>query len=461
MKLYKKDELKDSRLFFDKTPPAYMTFLGFFLMSLIIAGILSLNFIPKNYIVRAQGTIEANDKAFITPLVNGHIIEINQPEGASVKKGEKLLTLSVGTEGVQESEIDKQISDLKQKQVIFDKYEKSLNEKKNYMVSQDKEQEYYGKVEYYLAQVKDEGTQNQTKSENITEKEAELGVLQGELNKIQTEDYEDYTITYKRKQETLADLQAKCKKATESSEIESLDEQIKTLQNELADSSREYEKKAETDIKAKNDEIKAKKQEIKELKNQSQNQSDNTKQQLISELGTARTQAAEKISELDSQKKLKQTDTNLFTLTVNKDGVVHYLTPVKTGLGLQAFQPIAQMDKGKNSKLVGEVYISAQDRSKIKVGNTTKLSLAGVNQTKYGLLTGKIKSISNGTITQGSGEQTQVLYQVNVALDKMTLTSGGEEILAKASMPTVASIVYEKENYMEWLLEQLNFMKEK
>ena len=48
-----------------------------------------------------------------------------------------------------------------------------------------------------------------------------------------------------------------------------------------------------------------------------------------------------------------------------------------------------------------------------------------------------------------------------MALDKMTLTSGGEEILAKASMPTVASIVYEKENYMEWLLEQLNFMKEK
>ena len=182
---------------------------------------------------------------------------------------------------------------------------------------------------------------------------------------------------------------------------------------------------------------------------------------LISELGTARTQTAEKISELDSQKKLKQTDTNLFTLIANKDGVVHYLTPVKTGLGLQGFQPIAQMDKGKNSKLVGEVYISAQDRSKIKVGNTTKLSLAGVNQTKYGLLTGKIKSISDGTITQGSGEQTQVLYQVNVALDKMTLTSGGEEILAKASMPTVASIVYEKENYMEWLLEQLNFMKEK
>lgn len=228
--------------------------------------------------------------------------------------------------------------------------------------------------------------------------------------------------------------------------------------DELADAKKEIEDNAELSQEEKNNLLA---EMEKELKNQSQNQSDNTKQQLISELGTARTQTAEKISELDSQKKLKQTDTNLFTLIANKDGVVHYLTPVKTGLGLQGFQPIAQMDKGKNSKLVGEVYISAQDRSKIKVGNTTKLSLAGVNQTKYGLLTGKIKSISDGTITQGSGEQTQVLYQVNVALDKMTLTSGGEEILAKASMQTVASIVYEKENYMEWLLEQLNFMKEK
>lgn len=461
MKLYRKEELKDSRLFFDKKPPVYLTFLGFFLIGLLIVGILSLNFIPKNYIVRAQGTIEANDKAYITPLVNGHVIEINQPEGSAVKKGEKLLTLSVGTEGVQESEIDKQIAELKQKQAIFDKYEKSLHEKKNYMVSQDKEQEYYGKVEYYLSQVKDESKQNTTKDETIAEKEKELAILQGELSKIQNEDYEDYLIAYKRKQASLSDLQTKRKKATETNEIDSLDEQIKTLQNELEDSNREYEKKAETDSKTKNDEIKAKNQEIKELKNQSQSQSDGTKQQLISELGTARTQTTEKISELDSQKKLKQTDTNLFTLTANKDGVVHYLASVKAGLGLQAFQPIAQMDKGKDSKLIGEIYISAQDRSKIKVGNTTKLSLAGVNQTKYGLLTGKIKSISDGTITQGSGENTQVLYQVDVALDKTKLTSGEEEILAKASMPTVASIVYEKENYMEWLMEQLNFTKEK
>ncbi|MGO3298209.1 MAG: hypothetical protein ACTILJ_05405 [Pseudolactococcus laudensis] len=40
------------------------------------------------------------------------------------------------------------------------------------------------------------------------------------------------------------------------------------------------------------------------------------------------------------------------------------------------------------------------------------------------------------------------------------MTSDDEEILVKAAMPTVASIVYEKENYMAWLMEQLNFTKE-
>ena len=48
----------------------------------------------------------------------------------------------------------------------------------------------------------------------------------------------------------------------------------------------------------------------------------------------------------------------------------------------------------------------------------------------------------------------------DVTLDEAKLTSDDEEILAKASMLTVASIVYEKENYMAWLMEQLNFTKE-
>ncbi|MGX6991621.1 hypothetical protein [Pseudolactococcus reticulitermitis] len=48
-----------------------------------------------------------------------------------------------------------------------------------------------------------------------------------------------------------------------------------------------------------------------------------------------------------------------------------------------------------------------------------------------------------------------------VALDKTKLTSSEETILAKVAMLTVASVVYEKENDMAWLLEQLNFRKEK
>ncbi|SKA07719.1 HlyD family secretion protein [Pilibacter termitis] len=158
---------------------------------------------------------------------------------------------------------------------------------------------------------------------------------------------------------------------------------------------------------------------------------------------------------------MKQTESKLLTLCATKDGAVHYLLPLKAGLGLQAFQPVAQMDKGKSSKLVAEVFISAQDRSKLKLGNETKLAISGVNQTKFGLLNGRVRNISDGTISQDRGSESQILYQVIIELDKTSLKSESEEILAKPSMPVIASIVYENENYLDWVLEQLNFLKEK
>ncbi|SKA07744.1 hypothetical protein SAMN02745116_02338 [Pilibacter termitis] len=293
MKLYNKEELKDSRLFFDTTPPSYLSWLGFFFVGVLVLGFLSLRFIPKNYVVRAQGTIEANDKAYITPLANGHVVEIHKQEGEFAKKGEKLLTLSAGTEGVQENEITKQIEELKQKQVIFDKYEKSLNEKTNYLASKGKEQEFYGKVAYYLSQVQEDKRQENTKTESTAEKQKELAKLEEEIEKIKEDNHTEYSTQISRKnnelkraknkKETLNNQLNSAQKNNEDTsqikvEIETVDEQIRTLNNEIEDSTRDAEKKLETDLKSKNDEIKTKKQEIKELSSQSQAQSENTKQ---------------------------------------------------------------------------------------------------------------------------------------------------------------------------------------
>jgi len=69
-------------------------------------------------------------------------------------------------------------------------------------------------------------------------------------------------------------------------------------------------------------------------------------------------------------------------------------------------------------------------------------------------------SISNGTLTRESEEGMELLYQVTIELQETELHTAKEAIKAIASMPITANIVYEKERYFEWILEQLNIWRE-
>ena len=103
-----------------------------------------------------------------------------------------------------------------------------------------------------------------------------------------------------------------------------------------------------------------------------------------------------------------------------------------------------------------EAYISAQDRTKIKLKDSVKVSINGVNTSKYGLLKGVVKSISDGTLTQTVGNEQQLFYQVNITLKNQSLTAKNDQIQVNASMPVTADIVYDKETYWQWLIKQLN-----
>ena len=482
MKLYSKDELKNSRIFFDKQPPNYIKILGWLFILLTFSGFAVLRFIPKNYIVRAQGSIEADEKLYITPLSNGSIVEIHQAEGAYVRKGDLLLTLSIGTEGVYEQEVDAQILEAKQRIEIFDKYEKSLNEGENFLGNEGMEQEFYGKVEYYLTQIEDEKKQQSSEDEKLALLQKDSLGLANELAVAENEMYDNYLKEFSRKAEDLNEKAGNKNKieekvealksveipdettsvelATFEQELAAIESELKALEREIEDIYDTYKLNVSDKRTAINDELQGKEQEIKELELKIGVQSTSTYQQLISELGAARTQNDNKITELGGQKNVKSADSDLMELFAGYDGMVHYLMPIQRGLGLQAFQPVAQINSGENTKLVAECFISAQDRSKVAVGDSTKVALSGVNQTKYGLLQGEITSIGAGTIAQNAGDDTQLLYQVTIDLKETKLGDEADFVKAEASMPIIANIVYDEENYWEWLLEQLNFTKE-
>ncbi|MGC4431578.1 secretion protein HlyD, partial [Streptococcus suis] len=65
--------------------------------------------------------------------------------------------------------------------------------------------------------------------------------------------------------------------------------------------------------------------------------------------------------------------------------------------------------------------------------------------------------IDSGTITQETQNGNVSLYKVVVALEELTLQKDEEIVVLQKDMPVEARIVYDKETYLDWILELLSF----
>ena len=418
MKLYQKSELKDSRIFFDKKPPMFLTMFILFILFMIIFAIWMSSWMSKSYIVEANGTITTTDNIYISALSDGVLTSLNSQEGTFVKKGDILFEISSGSEGVQYSALQKQISNTKDKISAINKYINSLNIHQNKMSNSGIEQEYYEKVRYYISSLEDE---NQTKENNQK--------------------------SMKQKEE---------KKTKKEQEIQSLKDQIYKLKDTEEDKAKKEE--LNSSLETKQSELESLIEEINQLTQTSSSQAEQTKIQLISEAGNTRTALQSTLVELEGQLKAYQSQDALTTVKASQDGYVHYLSTIKEGVTIQKGQTVAEISTNKDDQMIVEAYIQATDISKVQLNNDVKVAINGVNIQKYGTLNGKLVSIDSGTLTQETEQGNIVLYKCLVSLDNKQLHStDGSQIDVIKSMPVVARIVYEKETYLDWLLELLSF----
>lgn len=418
MKLYSKNELKDSRIFFDKKPPIFLTIFIIFTLFLLITTIFVSAILPKSYVVEAQGTITTTDNTYVGSLSDGVLVEMKCPEGTLVNEGDTLFTVSNGTEGVQYQSLSNQLSQSKQKIEIIDKYIKSLEDSKNYLNKDGLQQEYYAKVEYYLSILNDE---------------------------------------YKSAESSKTELNKKLeKKKTKETEINSLKDQVSKLTNSEEDKIKKVE--LETKLEGKESELESLQSEIDQSQQMSSSQASQTKLQLISEAGTARTNIETSVIEIQGQVDAYQNQDSLYEVKANHYGYVHYLSPLKEGVAVQKTQTIAEISKNEDSMTIIEAYIEAKDITKVSVNDEVKVAVDGVNIQKYGTLKGTLKSIDIGTVTQETNNGNIILYRCIVSINAKELkASTGETVKATKSMPVTARIIYEKETYLEWVLDLLSF----
>jgi len=147
-------EIKDSRILFDKNPPAFGYFfiaaVGIFLMFALIFAMKT----PKVYTIKAHGTVTSTDSNYVMSSYTGEIDECNLSEGALVEKGDILFTVKNTDFDLQHQQlIANKENYLKQVQ----KYEllvKSVKDDKNYFKAGLAEDElYYSTYEKYKAQI--------------------------------------------------------------------------------------------------------------------------------------------------------------------------------------------------------------------------------------------------------------------------------------------------------------------
>ncbi|EOR23130.1 hypothetical protein A499_14366 [Niallia nealsonii AAU1] len=501
MKIYNQNELKNSRIFFDQRPPAFLSFFIFFLAIILVFTVCISKAIAKPYIVKAPGVITTNDNQLISSQLDGEIVHINVEEGQNVKTGDVLFIISNGQEGLQSSAFAEQLEELNAKLKIMDRYVESLKEQKNLMNNEGSEQEYYGKVEYYLLQLRSDSFDQSNIDKQLNEKEANIDSVKEEIQnlksnistieeKISTNSKlrEQLQDSINKKQQSLAEMNESStenldeevavtnENSTENAdeevpgknekEIEEIEEEIQKLTKELNSIESEEESIAkkeqlQAEMEAKKSELENLDTEIEQLENQNKQPVSQAKQlynQFISEIGAARSQVETKLVELESQMSVQNGQESSLFIKAKNDGIVHYVVPVKTGMAIQRNQVIAEVSKNLEQDLQVEAYIPAQDISRVQLKDEVKVSMEGVNIQKYGTLQGKLKSIDSGTITQQTENGNAIFYKCLIILEKQKVSaSDGTVIKAIKSMPVEARIVYEKETYFDWILKMLSF----
>lgn len=149
------NELTDSRILYEKKLPRF----GYVLlcvMTVLFIGVICWSIVtPKNYIVKASGTIQSDNKNYVMSEYMGEIIDLNIEEGLLVEKGDYLFS-------VKGNEINAQLTQLLEQEKKYhkqvDQYKKlieSIKDDTNYFDPENEEEGlYYSQYEAYKSQIR-------------------------------------------------------------------------------------------------------------------------------------------------------------------------------------------------------------------------------------------------------------------------------------------------------------------
>lgn len=148
------EQLKDSRLLYDKKLPAFG-----YIMILLVTGLLTAVVIwsiktPKNYMITSSGTVQSTNKNYVMSPFTGEISDVSMKEGQNVEEGDALFTVKSTDLDLQGDQLEGQKEIYETQISQYQKLVKSIEEDTNYFDSSNSEDSlYYSQYETYKSQV--------------------------------------------------------------------------------------------------------------------------------------------------------------------------------------------------------------------------------------------------------------------------------------------------------------------
>lgn len=162
-------------------------------------------------------------------------------------------------------------------------------------------------------------------------------------------------------------------------------------------------------------------------------------------------QANEQIDQYQSQTNKAKQRQQLMRIQSPVDGTVQELATYTLGGVVQAAQKIMVIAPNDEQMEV-EALVLNKDIGFVHAGQDVVIKIESFPYTRYGYITGKVKSISHDAMTH---EQLGLVYTALISLDKHTLTIEGKTIHLTAGMNVTAEIKTGKRRVLDYLLSPL------
>jgi multidrug resistance efflux pump len=179
------EQLKDSRLLYDKKVPSfgYMIIVTVTILLIVVTiwGIKT----PKIYIIKSSGVVQSTNKNYAMSPYTGEIITIHISEGMNVEEGDILFEIKSGDLDVQGEQLEGQKKIYETQIAQYQKLVKSIKDDTNYFDQSNSDDSlYYSQYEAYKSQVKQNNIDTSAyKNGGYTDEQIEAELIKNQ-NKI-------------------------------------------------------------------------------------------------------------------------------------------------------------------------------------------------------------------------------------------------------------------------------------